>query len=84
MRDLVARVRRRGTVYEDWGFADKAGKGLGGSGLDFLDSHPSTDSVIARAKLVERMPAGMILDLTPGTSDSNAEPVGTLGVAGGI
>ena len=33
LRELVARVRRRGTVYEDWGFADKVGKGLGVAAL---------------------------------------------------
>ncbi|MEO6773516.1 MAG: ATP-binding protein [Kofleriaceae bacterium] len=27
--ELLARVRRRRRVYEDWGFADKLGKGLG-------------------------------------------------------
>ncbi len=29
LRELVARVRRRGMVYEEWGFGDKVGKGLG-------------------------------------------------------
>ena len=33
VRELVARVRRRRTVYEDWGFAAKLGKGLGVSAL---------------------------------------------------
>jgi hypothetical protein len=33
LKELVARVRRRGMVYEDWGFADKVGKGLGVAAL---------------------------------------------------
>jgi hypothetical protein len=33
LRDIVAQVRRRATVYDDWGFAAKAGRGLGISAL---------------------------------------------------
>jgi ATP-dependent 26S proteasome regulatory subunit len=31
--ELMARIRERSTVYEDWGFADKLGRGLGVSAL---------------------------------------------------
>ena len=33
MLELLARVRKRHTVYEQWGFADKLGRGLGVSAL---------------------------------------------------
>jgi ATPase family associated with various cellular activities (AAA) len=29
LREIVAQVRRRSTVYDDWGFATKSGRGLG-------------------------------------------------------
>lgn len=54
--ELLARIRERSRVYEDWGFAEKLGKGLGVSAL--LSGPPGTGKtmaagLIARALRVE-------------------------------
>jgi len=49
--ELLARIRERRRVYEDWGFADKLGKGLGVSAL--LSGPPGTGKTMC-AGLVAR------------------------------
>jgi ATP-dependent 26S proteasome regulatory subunit len=49
--ELLARIRERRTVYEDWGFAGKLGKGLGVSAL--FSGPPGTGKTMA-AGLIAR------------------------------
>ena len=49
--ELLARIRERRKVYEDWGFADKVGKGLGVSAL--FSGPPGTGKSMA-AGLIAR------------------------------
>jgi SpoVK/Ycf46/Vps4 family AAA+-type ATPase len=49
--ELLARVRERRRVYEDWGFADKVGKGLGVSAL--FSGPPGTGKTMV-ASLIAR------------------------------
>lgn len=48
---LIARVRRQGRVYEDWGFASKVGRGLGVSVL--FSGPPGTGKTMAAGLLAK-------------------------------
>ncbi len=51
--DLVARVRERRTVYEQWGFAAKLGKGLGVSAL--FSGPPGTGKTMVAALIAKEL-----------------------------
>jgi AAA+ superfamily predicted ATPase len=50
---LIARIRQRRTVYEDWGFAAKVGKGLGTSAL--LSGPPGTGKTMVAALIAKEL-----------------------------
>jgi hypothetical protein len=50
---LVARIRRRRTVYEQWGFAAKVGKGLGVSAL--FSGPPGTGKTMVAALIAKEL-----------------------------
>src|SRR5439155_14389701 len=50
---LVARIRQRRTVYEQWGFAAKVGKGLGVSAL--FSGPPGTGKTMVAALIAREL-----------------------------
>jgi hypothetical protein len=50
---LIARIRQRRTVYEDWGFAAKVGKGLGTSAL--FSGPPGTGKTMVAALIAREL-----------------------------
>lgn len=53
LTELVARIRRRHTVYERWGFAKKVGKGLGVSAL--FSGPPGTEKTMAACLVAKEL-----------------------------
>ncbi len=51
--ELMARIRQRTTVYEDWGFATKVGKGLGVAAL--FSGPPGTGKSMAAALVAKEL-----------------------------
>ena len=50
---LIARIRQRGTVYEEWGFGAKVGKGLGVSAL--FSGPPGTGKTMVAALIAKEL-----------------------------
>ncbi len=53
IRELIARIRQRRTVYEQWGFAAKVGKGLGVSAL--FSGPPGTGKTMVAALIAKEL-----------------------------
>ena len=51
--ELIARIRQRRTVYEQWGFASKVGKGLGVSAL--FSGPPGTGKTMVAALIAQEL-----------------------------
>jgi SpoVK/Ycf46/Vps4 family AAA+-type ATPase len=51
--ELIARIRQRRTVYEQWGFASKVGKGLGVSAL--FSGPPGTGKTMVAALIAKEL-----------------------------
>jgi hypothetical protein len=65
--ELIARIRQRATVYEEWGFAKKLGKGLGVTAL--FSGPPGTGKTMAAALVARELGVGLFqIDLSKITS----------------
>lgn len=53
LKELIARIRQRHTVYERWGFAKKVGKGLGVSAL--FSGPPGTGKTMAACLVAKEL-----------------------------
>lgn len=53
LAELIARIRQRTTVYENWGFATKLGKGLGVAAL--FSGPPGTGKTMAAALVAKEL-----------------------------